>query len=576
MISSLLSASIVIPLLSFFIILILLAHPLGLYMARVYTGQVIGLEKIFGPIERLIYRICGINRNVDMSWKHYSASLFVFSVLNILFLYLILHLQHFFPLNPNNLPGITGLKAANIAISFVTNTNWQSYVPEQQLSNFTQMVGLTVQHFISAAVGMAVCVALLRSFIRKHNQAIGNFWVDMVRGILYILLPLSLLFSVLIGSQGVVQTLQSHMDISLLETGKTISVPLGPVASQVAIKQLGTNGGGFFATNAAHPFENPTSLSNLLQLLAMLLIPTALCVTAGSMVMQQKQGSVWLITILVLFLPLLLLGLLAEFNIYPGQEAWQKTHQPLLFQYQGNMEGKETRHGILGSVLWSTASTATSAGALNSSLDSYTPLGRLIPLLNMQLGEIIFGGVGSGLYGLITYTLLTVFLSGLMVGRTPEFLGKKISVFEMKMISLVLLLPPILSMLATMIMMAWLPDLHHPITPHYFTQLLYNMTSAANNNGSSLNGIAMDHPPTHMVTSILMLVGRFGTMLPILALAGALSAKGHTPTSTGTLSTSSGIFITLLIMTILIMGLLGALPHLAMGPIVEHLILLKN
>ncbi len=559
----------------FFALLLLLVKPLGSYMAKIYMGHPTWITRRFEPIERWIYRVGDIHPEEEMPWTTYALAVLTFNAVGLIFLYGLLSLQIYLPLNPQNVKPLTPDLAFNIAVSFTTNTNWQSYSGEAALSYLSQMLGLTVQNFLSAATGMAVLVALARGFVKQTSRTVGNFWVDLVRGTLYILLPLACMMALFLVSQGVVQTLNSYQTVSLLQpttvNGQTLTeqtLALGPAASQIAIKQLGTNGGGFFNANSAHPFENPTPLTNFIELLAILLIPAALCYTFGEIVEDRRQGWALLAAMGIIFVLFLGITLAAELH-----------GNPLLPQYgvaaAGNMEGKEVRFGISSSALWATATAAASNGSVNSMHDSFTPLGGLVPLLLIQLGEIIFGGVGSGLYGMLIFALLTVFIAGLMVGRTPEYLGKKIEVFEMKMASLVILIPSLVVLLGTalaVMLPAGTAGVSNP-GPHGFTEILYAFSSAANNNGSAFAGLNADTPFYNLALALAMLTGRYGPLLLVLAVAGSLGNKKITPAGTGTLPTHTPLFVALLVGVILIVGALTFIPSLALGPIVEHLML---
>jgi K+-transporting ATPase ATPase A chain len=564
-----------------FAALLLLVKPLGSYMARVYAGQPILLERLIGPLERWMYRACGVHPKGEMNWKEYAASLLLFHAAGFLLLYLIQRCQAFLPLNPHNLPAVAPLLAFNAAVSFVTNTNWQAYAGETTMSNLTQMLGLTVQNFSSAASGMAVLAAFIRGLARQRAATIGNYWVDMVRTVLYILLPLSLALSILLVSQGVVQSLAPAVHVTLLQ--ETVdnqntpvteqAIPLGPVASQVAIKQIGTNGGGFFNANSAHPLENPTPITNALELLAILLLPAALCYTFGKMAGDTRQGWAILAAMLLIFVPMLVLCLWSEQAGNPALTGLGIDQAPGERQPGGNMEGKEARLGIAGSVLWAAATTAASNGSVNAMHDSFTPLGGLAPLWLIQLGEVVFGGVGSGLYGMLVFAVIAVFAAGLMVGRTPEYLGKKIEVFEMKMASLVILIPAALVLAGTAVAVvtrAGQAGISNP-GPHGFTEVLYAFASAANNNGSAFAGLNADSAFYNISLGIAMLIGRFWLIIPVLALAGSLAGKRNIPAGPGTLPTHTPLFVILLAGVVLLVGALTFLPALALGPIAEFM-----
>jgi K+-transporting ATPase ATPase A chain len=564
-------------------VLLLMVKPLGAFMARVYSGQRTFLDPVVGPVERLIYRAAGVRPGDDMDWKSYTLALLLFNLLGFLVVYALQRLQSVLPLNSQGLGAVGPDLAFNTAASFVTNTNWQSYSGEITLSYLTQMLGLTVQNFVSAATGMAVLVALARGFARHSTRTIGNFWADVTRGTLYILLPLAILLALLLTSQGVVQTLSPYRTAALLQPTTDLSgnrviqqvLAVGPAASQVAIKQLGTNGGGFFSVNSAHPFENPTPLSNFLELLAILLIPAALCYTFGKMVGNTRQGWAILTAMVVIFL--LLLGLMAwaEQHGNPVLAALDVDQTASRLQAGGNMEGKEVRFGIANSALWATATTAASNGSVNTMHDSLTPLGGLAAMWLMQLGEVVFGGVGSGLYGMLAFVIVAVFVAGLMVGRTPEYLGKKIEAYEMKMAALMILIPPMLVLGGTALAVvtpAGRAGIFNP-GPHGFSELLYAFSSAGNNNGSAFAGLSANMPFYNIALGIVMLVARYWLIIPVMAMAGSLVAKQRVPVSAGTLPTDRPLFVGWLIGVVVIVGALSFLPALALGPLVEQLML---
>ena len=565
----------------YLVVLLALVRPLGWYMARVYTGQPCGLDRIIGPAERLIYRLCGIRPETEMNWPTYAIAMLVFNGLGVVSVYVLLRAQVWLPLNPQHLPEVSPDLAFNTAISFATNTNWQAYSGESALSYLTQMLGLSVQNFLSAASGMAVLIALIRGITRRLTETIGNFWVDVTRSTLYVLLPLSLLLAVVLTSQGVVQTFSPAIEVTLVESttdaeGKPVTtqtIPMGPAASQIAIKQLGTNGGGFFGVNSAHPLENTTPLSNFLQAISILLIAAALCYTFGEMVGDRRQGWAILAAMLLVFVPMLSLCLWAEQAGNPRLTELGVDQSANDFQSGGNMEGKEVRFGVPASSLWATATTAASNGSVNAMHDSFTPLGGLVPLVMMQLGEVVFGGVGSGLYGMLIFAILSVFIAGLMVGRTPEFLGKKIEAYEMKMASLVVLIPPILVLGGPAIAVSL--DLGRAGVsnpgPHGFTQILYALSSAGNNNGSAFAGLSVNTPFYNCLLGAAMLISRYWLMIPVLAIAGSLAKKKYTPPSAGTLPTHTPLFIVLLAGMVMLVGALTFVPALALGPVIEHL-----
>ncbi len=561
--------------------LVLLAKPLGIYMARVYEGKPAGLNVWFGWLERWVYRLIGVRLDQGMFWKTYAVAMFLFNIIGIIVVYVFQRLQAYLPLNPMSIPNVPADLAFNTAISFATNTNWQSYGGETTLSYLTQMLGLTVQNFVSAATGMAILAAVIRGFVQKQIETIGNFWVDLVRSTLYILMPLALILSVVLISQGGVQTFSPSVKVSLLQTvkdadGKAVleqTIALGPAASQVAIKQLGTNGGGFFNVNSAHPFENPTPLSNFLEVLSILLIAVALCYTFGCMVGDRRQGWALLAAMLIIFIPCLWWCIQVEQGGNPLLSRLGVDQHASVLQPGGNMEGKEARFGIVNSCVWATATTAASNGSVNSMHDSFTPLGGLIPMWLIQLGEVIFGGVGSGLYGMIAFVIIAVFIAGLMIGRTPEYLGKKIEAYEMKMASLVILIPPIVVLLGTAIAVV-LPlgkgAVFNP-GPHGFSEILYAFSSAGNNNGSAFAGLSMNNTFYNLALGLAMFVSRYWLAIPMLAIAGSLSKKKIVPASQGTLPTHNLLFIVFLVMVVLIVGALTFFPALALGPIVEYL-----
>jgi len=589
----------------YFIVLLALVKPLGSYMAKVYHGESFGLNRILGPVEQLFYRMLGIKPEDEMSWKSYAGAAIVFKLACFFLLYPLLRLQGILPLNPQRFPGVSPDLAFNTAVSFITNTNWQAYGGESTMSYLTQMTGLGVQNFVSAAQGMAVLVALIRGFTRRSAHTIGNFWVDFTRSTLYILLPLSFIMAVVLVSQGVVQSFSPYKNVPLLqritydnpkldsrgnlimgEDGKPITeptetseqtLPSGPAASQIAIKQLGTNGGGFFNVNSAHPFENPTPFSNFLEMLAILLIPASLCYTFGKMVGDRRQGWALLVAMLIIFIPLLILSYTSEQAGNPRLMTAGVNQTATDLQPGGNMEGKEMRFGIVNSALWATATTAASNGSVNSMHDSFSPLGGLAPMVLIQLGEIIFGGVGSGLYGMLAFAMVAVFISGLMVGRTPEYLGKKIEAFEMKMAAIVILIPAACVLIGTAVASvtaAGISGVSNP-GPHGFSQILYAFSSAGNNNGSAFGGLSANTPFYNTLLGTAMLFGRFWVMVPIIAIAGSLASKKYVAPSAGTLPTHTPLFVMFLAGVVIIVGALTFLPGLALGPIAEHLMLYK-
>ena len=572
-----------IQLIFFLVVLLALVKPLGIYMARVYEGQSVGINRVLGPFERLLYRLFGVRETDEMGWKGYALAVLLFNLMGLLVVYGLQRLQAVLPLNPQELGAVTPDSAFNTAISFASNTNWQGYGGETTMSYLTQMVALTVQNFLSAATGMAVLVALIRGISRRSTNTIGNFWVDMTRSTLYILLPLALILALVLVSQGVVQTFDPYHTATLVQAttdadGAAVTeqvIAVGPAASQVAIKQLGTNGGGFFNVNSAHPLENPTPLSNFLQMLSILLIPAALCYTFGVMVKDTRQGWAILAAMTVIFVAFTALGVGAEQSGNPLYARLGVDDVASATQAGGNMEGKETRYGIVNSALWSTVTTAASNGSVNSMHDSYTPLGGLAPMVLMQLGEVVFGGAGSGLYGMLVFAIIAVFVAGLMVGRTPEYLGKKIEAFEMKMASLIILIPCATVLLGTAIAVSAASGRATVYNPgaHGFSEVLYAVTSAGNNNGSAFAGLGANNPFYNTLLGFAMLLSRYWLIVPTLAIAGSLARKKLVPTGPGTLPTHTPLFIGMLIGVVIIVGALTFIPALALGPIVEQLLM---
>ena len=565
----------------YLVVLVLLVKPLGWYMARVYQGRPCGLDRLLGWLERGLYWLAGTRPDAEMTWRQYALAMLLLNLVGLAAVYGLQRFQHLLPLNPEQLGAVTPDSSFNTAVSFATNTNWQGYGGETTMSYLTQMLGLTVQNFVSAAAGMATLVALIRGFTRKEASTIGNFWVDLTRSTLYILLPLSLVLAIVLVSQGVVQTFSPHVTATLIEPttdadGKPVTeqaIALGPAASQIAIKQLGTNGGGFFNVNSAHPLENPTPLSNFLELLAILLIPASLCYTFGEMVGDRRQGWALLAVMLVLFVPCLAVCYLSEQGGNPRLTAAGVDQTSGSLQAGGNMEGKEVRFGIANSALWATATTAASNGSVNSMHDSFTPLGGFVPMWLMQLGEVIFGGVGSGLYGLLAFAIVAVFVAGLMVGRTPEYLGKKIEAYEMKMASLIILIPCAVVLIGTAVAVVTPEGKATILNPsaHGFSEVLYAFSSAGNNNGSAFAGLGANTPFYNTALGIAMFAARYWLAVPILAIAGSLARKRIVPASSGTLPTHTPLFVVLLASVVVIVGALTFLPALALGPIVEHL-----
>ncbi len=592
-------------LLLYMVVLIALAKPLGGYMARVYDGQPLVLNRVLGPLERLIYRLCGVragHREADMDWKTYAIAMMLFNLLGFLVVYALQRFQGLLPLNPQGFGAVTPDSSFNTATSFATNTNWQGYGGETTMSYLTQMLALTVQNFVSAASGMATLVAFIRGLARHSAQSLGNFWEDLTRSILYILLPLSVVLALFMVSQGIIQNFSGYQTVSLLQatsyeepkldpsgkplkdaddkpvtetvTAKEQVLPMGPAASQIAIKQLGTNGGGFFNVNSAHPFENPTPLTNFLELLAILLIPAALCYTFGQMVGDTRQGWAVLAAMTVIFVAFLALCVWAEQGGNPRLAALGVDTTASDLQPGGNMEGKEVRFGVVTSALWATATTAASNGSVNSMHDSYTPLGGLVPIFMIQMGEVIYGGVGSGLYGMLVFAIIAVFVAGLMVGRTPEYLGKKIESYEMKMASLVILIPPLLVLVCTALAVVTEAGTAGMANPgaHGFSEALYAFSSMGNNNGSAFAGLNANTPFYNLIGGVAMLAARYWLAIPTLAIAGSLVRKKLVPTGSGTLPTHTPLFVVMLISVVIIVGALTFIPALALGPIVEHLL----
>ena len=563
----------------YLVVLVLLIKPLGLYMAKVYQGERTFLSPIIAPLERITYRLAGIHPIDEMDWKTYTIAFLIFSAVGFVFLYMLQRLQGFLLFNPMGLEGVSSDLALNTTISFVTNTNWQSYSGEVTMSYLTQMVGLTVQNFASAAGGMAVLVAFIRGLTRQKTRDLGNFWVDLTRGTLYILLPLSVLLAILLVSQGVVQTFSPSVTANLVQPSAKQSIQtivVGPAASQVAIKMIGTNGGGFFNANSAHPLENPTPLSNFLEMLSILLIPSALCYTFGEWVGEPRQGRAILAAMLILLAMFIGIMYFAESAGNPKLAELGVDQSSSNLQPGGNMEGKELRFGQANSILWATATTAASNGAVNSMHDSYTPLGGLATLVMMMLGEVVFGGVGSGLYGMLVFVILAVFVSGLMVGRTPEYLGKKVESYEIKMASLLILMMPLTVLGLTAVAVSVSAGQSSVFNPgaHGFSEILYTFTSQGNNNGSAFAGLSSNTIFYNLTGALAMLIGRFWLAIPTLAMAGSMAAKKKVPLSVGTLSTTSGIFIGWLIGIIILVGALNFIPALALGPIIEHLLMI--
>ncbi|GGB98209.1 potassium-transporting ATPase subunit KdpA [Pseudoduganella buxea] len=558
-------------------VLLVLAWPLGAYLAKVGEGDapVPGLRWLHGA-ERALYRAGGTAG--AMGWKTYAGALLAFNLAGTLFVYGVQRLQGVLPLNPQALPGVGPDSSFNTAVSFATNTNWQGYAGEATMSHFTQMVALAGQNFFSAATGIAVVFALIRAFAARSSASIGNFWVDVTRATVYVLLPLSLLLAVFLAGQGVIQNFDGYRTAALLDpvaytvdgvaqAAATQTLPMGPVASQEAIKLLGTNGGGFFNANSAHPYENPTALSNFVQMLAIFLIPAALCFAFGRMVGDVRQGWTVLAAMTLIFVLMTLAIFAAEQQAHPGLLSLG------VDAAGGNMEGKESRFGVHASGLFAAVTTAASCGAVNAMHDSFMPLGGAVPLLLMQLGEVVFGGVGSGLYGMLVFALLAVFVAGLMIGRTPEYLGKKIQAHEMKMVAVAILVTPVLVLGGTAIAVtagAGVAGIANP-GAHGFSEILYAFSSAANNNGSAFAGLSANTPFYNVMLALAMWFGRFAVIVPILAIAGALAAKPRLPATSGTMPTHGVLFVLLLTGVVLLVGVLNYVPALALGPVIEHL-----
>ena len=585
----------------YLIVLLLLLKPMGSYMTHVFADQPNRITRLGGGVERLIYRICGIHAEEDMSWKHYGIAMLLFNVCGMFVVYAFERTQQWLPLNPQHFPALSPDLSINTAVSFITNTNWQAYSGESAMSYLTQMAALAVQNFMSAASGIAVAIAVVRGFARKTAKGIGNFWVDLTRTVMYVLMPISFVLAMLLVSQGVIQNLKPYVDVPVVQTSTyanpvtdasgnpvkdaqgnavakptpltTQTLPMGPAASQIAIKMLGTNGGGFFGANSAHPYENPTPFANFLEMLAIFLIPGGLCVTFGEMVGDRRQGWAILVTMLVIFIPLTLGVTAAEQAGNPILHGLAIDQHASALQSGGNMEGKETRFGIAASSLFTAITTAASCGAVNNMHDSLTPLGGLVPMWLIQLGEVVFGGVGSGLYGMLAFAVVAVFIAGLMVGRTPEYIGKKIEAYEMKMASLAVLIPCALVVIGTAIAVMTPTAAATVGNPgaHGFSEMLYAVSSASNNNGSAFGGLSANIPFWNVMLSVCMFLSRYALAIAMLALAGSLAAKKHVPESAGTLPTHTPLFVTLLASVVIIVGALTFLPALALGPIAEYL-----
>jgi len=551
-------------------------------MARVFKGERVFLTRAAGPVERIIYRIARINSEEEMDWKTYAFTMLLFNAAGLLLVYALQRLQGVLPLNPQDLNAVKPDLAFNTAVSFATNTNWQSYSGETTMSYLTQMLGLTVQNFVSAATGIAILMAVIRGFMKQSAKTIGNFWVDMTRSVLYVLLPLSILLAILLVSQGVVQTFSASQEAALVQAaqdagGQTVSqqtIAVGPAAAQVAIKQLGTNGGGFFNVNSAHPFENPTPLSNFLEMLAILLIPAALCYTFGKMVGDTRKGWALLAAMTIILVVMVSVSVWSEQSGNTALTSLNIDQSASSVQSGGNMEGKEVRFGAANSALWAAATTGASNGSVNAMHDSFTPLGGLAPLWLIELGEVVYGGVGSGLYGLLAFVIIAVFVAGLMIGRTPEYLGKKIETYEMNMASLIVLVPVLLVLFGTAAAVLTQAGKSAVFNPgaHGFSEILYAFSSAANNNGSAFAGLGGNNTFYNIALGFAMLIGRYWLAIPALAIAGSLVQKKKTPDTAGTLPTHTPLFIFWLIVVVIIVGALSFLPALSLGPIVEQLL----
>ena len=588
---------------AFLAVVLLCVKPLGLYIANVMEGRPIWPLRLGAPLERIIYRLCGIDSSLSMDWKRYAVALVLFNALGALVVYALQRLQLWLPLNPQKFANVSADSAFNTAVSFITNTNWQGYSGETTMSYATQMCGLAVQNFLSAASGIVVAIVLVRGFVRHSTHTIGNFWVDITRVTLYVLLPLSLVIAVALASQGVVQNFSAYKDVTTLEaltyqqpkvdaagnpvkdkagnpvmenvTTRTETLPMGPMASQESIKELGTNGGGFLNANSAHPYENPTPLSNFIEMVVLVLISAALTYTFGHLVGDTRQGWAILAAMLVLFVGMLSIAVTSEQAGNPRIAQLGVDQSASALQPGGNMEGKEARFGIGASALFATATTGTSCGAVNSMHDSFTPLGGMVPLFNMMMGEVVFGGVGTGLYSMLIFAVIGVFIAGLMIGRTPEYLGKKIEAFEMKMSSVAILVMPFIVLLGTAVAVSTVAGQAGVANPgaHGFSEILYTFTSASNNNGSAFAGISANTVFYNTALGLCMWFGRYWPIVAVLAIAGSLAAKKRVPVTSGTMLTHGPTFVVLLIGTVLLVGALTFVPALALGPVVEHLML---
>ena len=557
----------------FLAVVLLIAKPLGLYITAIFEGRI----RFLNLLERPLYKLAGIKDGEEMAWKHYALAILIFNVLGVLALYALQRFQGGLPLNPAGFGAVSPDSSFNTALSFVTNTNWQGYAGETTMSYLTQVLGLAVQNFLSAATGIVVAIALIRGFARKSAGTLGNAWVDLTRCTLYLLLPICLVFAVLLVSQGVTQNFSDHLTVDTLEGGKQ-TIAMGPVASQEAIKMLGTNGGGFFNANSAHPFENPNALTNFLQILSIFSIPAALCWVFGKMVGDTRQGWAILAAMTITFAGFLIVTMVAEQQGNPALTTLGADQSASSLQSGGNMEGKEVRYGITNSALFATVTTAASCGAVNAMHDSFTPMGGFVPMILMQLGEVIFGGVGSGLYGMLMFAIIAVFIAGLMIGRTPEYVGKKIEVFDIKMVSIAILTTPLLVLAGTAIATVTDAGIAGRANPgaHGFSEILYALSSAANNNGSAFAGLSANTPFYNSLLGIAVWFGRFLPIVAVLAIAGNLAGKKQVPSGAGTLPTHGPLFIGLLIGSVLLVGALTFIPALALGPFVEQLMMLGH
>ena len=585
----------------YLLVLLVLAYPMGLFLAKVGNGSRIRGWGWVARVEQFLYRVAGVDAEAGMSWKRYALALLVFNALGTLFVYAIQRLQAWLPLNPQAFANVGPDSAFNTAVSFASNTNWQGYGGESTMSYLTQMLALTGQNFFSAATGIAVAFALIRGFAARSAQSIGNFWVDLARITLYVLLPFSMLFAVFLMSQGVIQNFSAYKEVNLIDpityqapkngpdgqplkdekgnpvtetlTAKTQTLAMGPVASQEAIKMLGTNGGGFFNANSAHPYENPTPLSNFMQMLSIFLIPAGLCFTFGRTVGDMRQGWAVLGAMTVIFVVMAVVVMTAEQQVHPVYQSLGIDQAASALQPGGNMEGKEARFGISASGLFAAITTAASCGAVNAMHDSFMPLGGLVPLVLIQFGEVVFGGVGSGLYGMLIFAILAVFIAGLMIGRTPEYLGKKIQAYEIKMTSIAILVTPVLVLAGTAVAVMVEPGKASMANPgaHGFSEVLYAFSSAANNNGSAFAGLSANTPFYNLLLAIAMWFGRFAMIVPILAVAGSLASKKRLEVTAGTMPTHGTLFVALLVGVVVLVGVLNYVPALALGPVVEHL-----